>query len=125
MPYINKSPQPVSWLRCRGAIGEFALRFSFLDAVSLDRTRRLVNKSLYVERSGSIGSGEAPSGCWEHRWQECHEHHDSKCSRLWANLEQQMILELRWQFRHAVGRRVYHAEVFVLAVITDAIFAWL
>ena len=42
--------------------------------------------------------------------------------RLQTNLEQQMIFELRRQFRHTIARRVHRAEFFVLAVITHPIF---
>src|ERR1039457_482666 len=41
--------------------------------------------------------------------------------RLRTDLEQQMILELRRQFRHAIGRRVYRAKVFSLVVVAHPI----
>src|ERR1039457_1678875 len=44
-----------------------------------------------------------------------------KCSRLRTGLEQQMILEFRCQFRHAIGRCVYRAKVFSFAVVTHPI----
>src|ERR1700687_4288140 len=42
--------------------------------------------------------------------------------RLRTDLEQQMIFELRRQFRHTVGRRFHRAESFDLAVVTHPIF---
>src|SRR5208337_1027971 len=41
--------------------------------------------------------------------------------RLRTDLQQQMILEPRRQFRHAIGRRAYRAKVFSLAVVTHPI----
>src|ERR1019366_9284269 len=41
--------------------------------------------------------------------------------RLRTNLQQQMILEVRRQFRHAIGPRLRRAKVFGLAVVTHLI----
>src|SRR5579859_3656293 len=78
--------------------------------ISVIRTHPSVNSSLAKNRSA--GS----------RYVSPRPHHPSVMLRLRTNLEQQMILKLRRQFRHAIGRRLYRAKVFSLAVVTHAIF---